>query len=228
MQLLQARIRNFRSLRDVTVDFGLHTAFIGGNGAGKSSILKALEKFYASNPKIEPDDFYGRDVSLPVEIELTFGNLTPEQMETFQTRVRDGRLTVTRVFDGSQTSGRFHGVVPSNPEFTPIRAIAQATPRRQAYNALRARPKYEDLPVATNADQVAEGMRTWRRPTRTPSNSRAMTASSSDFRTRGEALASVTRVSSSFRLCGRQPRTRRTASRARLAGYCRSSCEAQS
>jgi predicted ATP-dependent endonuclease of OLD family len=39
MQLAQARIRNFRSLKDVTVAFGAHTAFIGGNGAGKSSIF---------------------------------------------------------------------------------------------------------------------------------------------------------------------------------------------
>lgn len=162
MQLLQAKIQNFRSLRDVTVDFGLHTAFIGGNGAGKSSILKALEKFYGSSPRLDPDDYYGRDTTLPVEVELTFGNLTPEEVDTFQTRVRDGRLTVTRVFDGSQGSGRYHGVVPSNPEFGPIRAIAQALQRRQAYNALRTdNPKYADLGAAANADQVTEGMRLW-------------------------------------------------------------------
>ena len=162
MQLLQAKIRNFRSLRQVTVDFGLHTAFIGGNGAGKSSVLRALEKFYGSARTLDPDDFYGRDTSLPVEIELTFGNLTLEEIETFQTRVRDGQLTVTRVFDGSQASGRYHGVVPTNPEFVAIRSIAQATPRRQAYNALRTdNPRYADLAGATNAEQVSEGMRAW-------------------------------------------------------------------
>lgn len=162
MQLLQAKICNFRSLRDVTVDFGLHTAFIGGNGAGKSSILKALEKFYGSARTLEPDDFYGRNVGVPVEIELTFGNLTHEEVETFQTRVREGRLTITRVFDNSQSSGRYHGVVPSNPEFAPLRAMAQAMPRRQAYNALRVdNPKYADLAPAANAEQVSEGMRAW-------------------------------------------------------------------
>jgi len=44
MQLERARIKNFRSLRDIEVSFGAHTALIGGNGAGKSSILKAIEK----------------------------------------------------------------------------------------------------------------------------------------------------------------------------------------
>jgi predicted ATP-dependent endonuclease of OLD family len=33
MQLERAHIKNFRSLRDVEVFFGAHTALIGGNGA---------------------------------------------------------------------------------------------------------------------------------------------------------------------------------------------------
>ncbi|MBU2249473.1 MAG: ATP-binding protein, partial [Gammaproteobacteria bacterium] len=158
----QAKIRNFRSLRNVTVEFGAHTAFIGGNGAGKSSILKALEKFYGTQRSLDPDDFYGRDTTAPVEIELSFGDLTEEEIEAFESRVREGRLTVTRVFDGSSSSGRYHGVVPSNPEFAAIREISGAVPRRTAYNALRATgAKYEDLQQATNAAQVDEGMRAW-------------------------------------------------------------------
>lgn len=44
-------------------------------------------------------DFFGRDQSQPIEIELTFGHLTAQEAETFESRVRDGRLVVTRVFD---------------------------------------------------------------------------------------------------------------------------------
>ena len=162
MQLVQAKIRNFRSLRDVTVDFGAHTAFIGGNGAGKSSLLKALEKFYGSQRTLDPDDHYGRDVATPVEIELTFGNLTPEETAAFESRVRDGRLTVTRVFDSSQASGRYHGVVPSNADFAQIRGLSGAMPRRTAYNDLRtSNPKYAGLPAAGNAAQVDEALRVW-------------------------------------------------------------------
>lgn len=87
-------------------------------------------------------------------------NLTQEEAETFESRVRDGRLTVTRVFDGSSSSGRYHGVVPSNPEFGAVRQITAAIQRRTTYNALRtADPKYADLPQAANAGQVDEGMR---------------------------------------------------------------------
>ena len=73
MQLLNARIKNFRSLRDISISFEAHTALIGGNGAGKSSILKALEKFYSTSKALDPDDYFGRDTTLQVEIALTFG-----------------------------------------------------------------------------------------------------------------------------------------------------------
>jgi putative ATP-dependent endonuclease of the OLD family len=89
MQLVRARVKNFRSLKDVTVSFGAHTALIGGNGAGKSSILKAIDKFYSTSKTLDMDDYFGRDMSIPVEIELTFGDLSPQEIETFESRVRE-------------------------------------------------------------------------------------------------------------------------------------------
>lgn len=88
MQLERARIRNFRSLRDVEVVFGAHTALIGGNGAGKSSILKAIEKFYSTTKNCDADDFFGRDQGQPIEIELTFHQLSEQEAAAFEDRVR--------------------------------------------------------------------------------------------------------------------------------------------
>jgi len=79
MKLCRAHIKQFRSLRNVSVSFGSHTAFIGGNGAGKSSILKAIERFYSTNKTLDADDYFGRDVTIPIEIELTFSDLTVEE-----------------------------------------------------------------------------------------------------------------------------------------------------
>ncbi|ASK93279.1 ATP-binding protein [Xanthomonas campestris pv. trichodesmae] len=132
MQLLSARIKNFRSLRDVSIEFEAHTALIGGNGAGKSSILKALEKFYSTSKALDQDDYFGRDSTLPVEIELTFGALSAVEQETFESRVRDGTLTVSRVFDGTASSGRYYGSTLQNPDFSAIRAISAATEKRTA------------------------------------------------------------------------------------------------
>ena len=106
MQLERARIKNFRSLRDVEVAFGAHTALVGGNGAGKSSILKAIEKFYSTSKSCDADDFFGRDQGQAIEIELTFHQLSDAEAAAFEGRVRDNKLVVTRIFDGGAASGR--------------------------------------------------------------------------------------------------------------------------
>ena len=162
MQLERAHIKNFRSLRDVEVRFGAHTALIGSNGAGKSSILKAIEKFYSTSKSCDADDFFGRDQAQPIEIELTFHQLGGQEIASFEDRVRDGKLVVTRIFDGSASSGRYHGVVPQIPDFVAVRRHSAATPKRAAYNALRENnPLYADLPTAGSAPVVDEAMLDW-------------------------------------------------------------------
>ncbi len=162
MRLLQARIKNFRSLRDVTVDFEAHTALIGGNGAGKSSILKALEKFYSTNKSLDQDDYFGRDTTLTVEIELTFGDLSSTEEQAFESRVRSGRLTVSRVFDGSASSGRYFGSTLQNPDFSEVRASAGATEKKAAYKRLKeANPSYSGLSNVTSASQIEAHLQQW-------------------------------------------------------------------
>lgn len=161
MQLERARIKNFRSLRDVEIVFGAHTALIGGNGAGKSSILKAIEKFYSTSKNCEADDFFGRDQGQPIEIELTFHQLSTQESAAFEGRVRDGKLVVTRIFDGGASSGRYHGVVPQVPDFVEVRKHSTATPKRAAYNALRENPTYADLPNAGSAAAVDLALEDW-------------------------------------------------------------------
>ncbi len=161
MQLAHVRVKNFRSLRDVSVAFGPHTALIGGNGAGKSSILKAIEKFYSTRG-LEPDDYFGRDTSLSVEIELTFNALSPQEQAAFESRVRDGQLVVTRIFDNGTSSGRYFGSVPQNPAFVSIRAHQGASPKLAAYRALRVdNPAYAALPTAASATAAEEAMSAW-------------------------------------------------------------------
>ena len=133
----------------------------GGNGAGKSSILRALEKFYSTNKILDPDDYFGRDTSLSVEIELTFGELTSAELDTFDSRVRDGTLVVTRMFDSSSASGRYFGSVLQNPDFSSIRSIASAREKIAAYRMLRANPVYAELSAANSATQVEEAMQHW-------------------------------------------------------------------
>ena len=162
MQLKRMRVQNFRSLKDVTIDVGAHTALIGGNGAGKSSVLKALQAFYSTLRKLPSDDFYGRNEDLEVRIELTYNQLTPLELESFASRVRNGELVVTHIFDQTASTGRYHGSVLQNPDFVGIRGQIQAGPRRDAYRDLRNNnPAYAELPGVTSASQADEAMSAW-------------------------------------------------------------------
>ncbi|CAN7151708.1 ATP-dependent nuclease [Rhizobium sp. LjRoot254] len=162
MQLERARIKNFRSLREVEVSFGAHTALIGGNGAGKSSILKAIEKFYSTSKSCDADDFFGRDQGQSIEIELTFHQLGDQEAAAFEDRVRDGKLVVTRIFDGGASSGRYQGLVPQIGDFAAIRLHTTATAKRAAYHVLRENnPSYADLPNAGSAAAVDQALRDW-------------------------------------------------------------------
>lgn len=162
MKLERVSVRNFRSLKDVAVDIGNHTAFVGGNGSGKSSLLRAIEKFYSTGKTLDADDFYGRDQSLTVEIELSFGSLNAEATEAFATRVRNGKLTITRVFDSSQGSGRYHGTVPQNPDFRPIRLAGTFNDRRAIYQALKEQnAQYAQLPVVTSGAALNDALVAW-------------------------------------------------------------------
>ncbi|AKQ42264.2 hypothetical protein CP97_09895 [Aurantiacibacter atlanticus] len=146
----------------MAIDVGAHTALIGGNGTGKSSVLKALQAFYSTSKKLPSDDFYGRDEDLEVRIELTYNQLTPLEAESFASRVRNGELVVTRIFDQTASTGRYHGSVLQNPDFVPIRGHIQAGPRRDAYRDLRNNnPAYADLPAVTSATQADEAMSAW-------------------------------------------------------------------
>ena len=83
MTLKSLRIENFRSFRDETIQFDDYTCLVGANGAGKSTVLAALNVFFLNHeaPHLTPlelqrDDFHLRDTSSPVRLTLTFEDLS--------------------------------------------------------------------------------------------------------------------------------------------------------
>lgn len=49
MTISKVRVKNFRSLREVTIDAAPLTVFVGCNDEGKSNLLRALDLFFSSN-----------------------------------------------------------------------------------------------------------------------------------------------------------------------------------
>jgi predicted ATP-dependent endonuclease of OLD family len=165
MILKSAHIVNFRSLRDVTVSFGKQTAILGGNGAGKSTILKAIDRFYGPSTTVNVDDFFGKDVESPIEIGLTFTDFSKPEQESFASRIVGNEMSVVRVFDlrSGKNSGRYYGFIKGHTAFEVIRSTEGQNPKKNAYNDLRKSniALYGDLSDVSKGSEIEAQLATW-------------------------------------------------------------------
>ena len=73
MRLVKAHIENFRSLRNIDVNFNKCTIFVGKNNTGKSNVLKAIDLVLGEGYyRVTNNDFYNQDESLTIKIDLFF------------------------------------------------------------------------------------------------------------------------------------------------------------
>ena len=90
-------IQNFRSIKDVEIEFSKINAFIGPNNAGKSNIMKALNfvlgETYPTVRSFDQKDFYIYNTNNPIIIKALFNN----HLES-DTRVCGFKL----IFDGNE------------------------------------------------------------------------------------------------------------------------------
>lgn len=111
MKIVSARIEHFRCLNDETVKFGDYTCLVGPNGAGKSTVLNALNVFFreakagATNLlTLSKEDFFEKDITKPIRITVTFGDLSAEAKEDLRDYVRHDTLVVTAVAKWSEAT----------------------------------------------------------------------------------------------------------------------------
>jgi len=164
MILKKIHVKNFRSIRDISVDVQNQLAIVGGNGSGKSSILRALERFFGQSTTIELDDFFGRKTDEPIEIGLTFTDFTDSERENFASRISNNEMSVVRVFEAGagRSNGRYYGATLQHAPFVPIRSAENATAARAIYNQVRGSADiYATLPAVTRADQIPPALEAW-------------------------------------------------------------------
>ena len=124
MKIQSVRIRNFRTLNDVTIPFDSVTTFIGPNGAGKSTVLRALDWFFNGKPGslTEKDCSFGATTE-NIEVQVAFTALTDKDREALGKYAPDGVATFTawkrRVSDGTDV---LSANAKSLPEFNAIKA----------------------------------------------------------------------------------------------------------
>ncbi|MBC7705370.1 MAG: ATP-dependent endonuclease [Rhodoferax sp.] len=163
MKIQSVRIKNFRTLKDVTIPFDSVTTFIGPNGAGKSTVLRALDWYF--NGKLglltEKDCSFGA-TDEDIEVQVTFADLTPKDRSALGKYAPAGVTTFTawkrRGADGAENlSANSKSYVP----FNTVRSKASAADKRPAYNALRISDPSLSLPAWTSAEVANQAMTTW-------------------------------------------------------------------
>lgn len=159
MQIRTLKISGLRSIESAELTFDDVTVLIGGNNAGKSTLLHALRLFFEAAPKLSQDDFYKREAET-IEVTVTFDNLTESEAQDFGSAVHNGKITISRTFSNDTNSNLAYSVLARTyPAFAAIRAESSRTQMRVRFNELA--DQTEGLERAANANEVLERMAAW-------------------------------------------------------------------
>jgi len=163
MKIQAIRIKNFRTLKDLTIPFDSVTTFIGPNGAGKSTVLRALDWFF--NGKLgsltEKDCSFGATEE-EIEVQVTFADLTDKDRDQLGKYAPAGVTTFTawkrRSSDGNESlSANSKSYAP----FNTIRSKGSAADKKAAYNDFRTSDPTVALPAWSNLEAANQAMTTW-------------------------------------------------------------------
>lgn len=150
-------IKNYRSIKNAKLDCDNLTAILGRNGTGKSSFLYALDLFYDVSANIKSEDYFNRDLSEPIEIRVTYTELSSEETAEFSPYIKDNKLIVTKriSFEGGRFVQRYFGAAQQISQFADIRKIAQKRDKMNAWNELVDTNELEGLTERVrNSDQI--------------------------------------------------------------------------
>lgn len=113
MRIESVSVKNLRCIKEAVAIFDPYTCLVGPNGAGKSTFLHALNIFFRHTEDAKTDvtslaqeDFHQRDASTPIEITVTFAELSKDAENDFKDYSRQGKLIVTAKATFDQKSNR--------------------------------------------------------------------------------------------------------------------------
>lgn len=161
MIIKSVRVKNFRCIRDETLECEDLTVLVGPNGSGKSTFLRAIELFYALQTKVTEEDFYNKDTAQPIIISIVFGDLTQQELDLYKPYVEGNSLTVEKEIasPGGRGYERYFGLKMQNLDFQEVRAPGTTTVKRQAYSQLQ--QQYPELPNISRADDIEPALADW-------------------------------------------------------------------
>lgn len=164
MRIQTVRIKNFRPLRDVTIQFDDVTTFIGPNGTGKSAVLRALDWFFNGGKNgdlCDKDCSYGA-VDEDIEVQVTFMDLTAADREELGKYAPEGVTSFTAWKKRTPSGEEYLSANAKGcPLFAEIKAASGANDKKAAYSAVRAEHSELGLPAATTQAAVETAITEW-------------------------------------------------------------------
>lgn len=163
MKIQSVRIKNFRTLKDVTIPFDSVTTFIGPNGVGKSTVLRALDWYFNGKlGSLTEKDCSFRATDEEIEVQVTFADLTDKDRGELGKYAPAGVTTFTawkrRAPDGTESlSANSKSYAP----FNAIRGKGSAADKKAAYNDLRNSDSSLGLSTWSSVDAANQAMTTW-------------------------------------------------------------------
>lgn len=163
MRIQSVQIKNFRSLKNVSIPFDSVTTFIGPNGAGKSTILRALDWFFNGKTGAlnEKDCSFGAKDE-EIEVQVTFSGLTePDRTALGKYAPANAETFTAWKKRGPDNSESMSANAKSYPPFNLIRSKISAADKKIEYNTLRISDPKLELPAWTNLDAANQAMTAW-------------------------------------------------------------------
>jgi putative ATP-dependent endonuclease of OLD family len=175
MIIKSIRIENFRSFADETISIARYSAFVGANGAGKSTILCALNIFFREDGNattdttvLDAEDFHLRDTSKPIRITITFGDLDEAAKSDFADYVRHDELVISAVADFDPNIGKApvlqygqRRVIPAFAEFFVLEKNAKTKVVELKALFAELRQQFPELDEATTRDAMRQALRAY-------------------------------------------------------------------
>jgi energy-coupling factor transporter ATP-binding protein EcfA2 len=172
MKIKSVRIENFRSFVDTAIYFNGYTCLVGANGAGKSTVLSALNVFFRERAgsstditKLIDEDYFCKRTENPLRITVTFNDLNDAARTELAAYIRHDELVVTAEaqFDTSCATGSVRhfgqrlGMELFRPFFEAEKNGARAAELNEIYTGLQG--QYPDLPAARSKDDKMQALR---------------------------------------------------------------------
>ena len=101
MKIESLHIKHFRAIKDCLFKFDDYSCLVGANGVGKSTVLSALNVFFGNQDgastnikSLSNEDFFQKDTTKPIEIKVTFSDLSEAAEKDLSHYVRNKKLRV--------------------------------------------------------------------------------------------------------------------------------------